>query len=208
MPVPDGLDLRAAALIMVLSTAYGLIHEAARLRPGESILVHSAAGGVGTVARLAGAAAVYGVVSRPDKADHARAHGYGEVYLERDFEAQVRRASGGRGVDVFLDPVGGDIWRRSLGTLALFGRAISFGNASGADPWTADMAQWAPRALSVHGFSILSLGTAAPRRLRALTEAALRRGHAGWRNRADHRRVSLGAGGGGPPADRQPRQHR
>jgi len=179
LPVPDGLDLpSAASLITVLPTAYALVHDVARIRSGESILIQSAAGGVGTVAgqvaRLAGAAAVYGVVSRPEKVEYALGYGYDEVFLEADFDERVRQATGGRGVDVVLDPVGGETWRRGLASLAVFGRAVAFGNASGAKPWAAGLAELAPRSLGVHGFSILSLAAASPERLRVLAGAALR----------------------------------
>jgi NADPH2:quinone reductase len=86
----------------------------------------------------------------------------------------VRRATGGRGVDLVLDPVGGDTLRRGLEVLAAFGRLVSFGNASGADPWHAGQADLAVRGLSVSGFSVLSLAWTAPDTLRELTARALR----------------------------------
>src|ERR1044072_8004584 len=80
-PLPQGLDLRTAATLpTVLPTAHALLHEVGRLRAGESVLVHGAAGGIGTVAgqlaRAAGAGAVYGVVSTDAKAEYALEHGY------------------------------------------------------------------------------------------------------------------------------------
>src|SRR4051812_42063153 len=102
-PLPSGMDLRTAATLpIVLPTAYALIHSVGRLQPGETLLVQGAAGGIGTVAgqlaRLAGAGAVYGVVSSAAKAEFARLHGYDEVYVG-EFEAPVRAATDGRGVD-------------------------------------------------------------------------------------------------------------
>jgi NADPH2:quinone reductase len=177
--VPDALDLRdAAALGTVLATGYALLHEVARLREGETVLVQGAAGGVGTVtgqlARAAGAGRVFGVVSRPEKATHAKESGYDEILVGEDFDEQVLRATDGRGVDVSLDPVGGESWRRSVAALARFGRAVSFGNASDATAWSAGMAELAPRGLSVAGFSILALAASDPARLRVLTERAFR----------------------------------
>ncbi|WP_042379255.1 quinone oxidoreductase family protein [Streptacidiphilus melanogenes] len=177
--VPEALGLRdAAALGTVLATGYALLHEVARLREGETVLVQGAAGGVGTVtgqlARAAGAGRVFGVVSRPEKAAHAKDSGYDEILVGEDFDEQVLRATDGRGVDIALDPVGGESWRRSVAALARFGRAVSFGNAGDAKAWSAGFAELAPRGLSVAGFSILGLAAADPARLRVLTEQAFR----------------------------------
>ncbi|RNG34805.1 quinone oxidoreductase family protein [Streptomyces botrytidirepellens] len=176
-PLPEGLDPRAAATFpTVLPTAHALLHEVGRLRAGESVLVHGAAGGIGTVAgqlaRAAGAGAVYGVVSSAAKAGHALEHGYDEVFTTDTFPDDVHRATGGRGVDLLLDPVGGDTLRRGLDTLAVFGRLVSFGNASGAEPWHVGQADLAAQGRSVAGFSILALAQSAPEALRSLTERA------------------------------------
>ncbi|MGV4983130.1 quinone oxidoreductase family protein [Streptomyces sp. NRAIS4] len=175
-PVPSGLDLRTAATLpAVLPTAYALVHTVGRLQPGESVLVQSAAGGIGTavgqLARAAGAGAVYGVVSSAAKAAHAKNHGYDEVFTGA-FQEPVREATGGRGVDLVLDPVGGDTLRAGLASLAVFGRLVSFGNASGAEPWSVGQAELAPLGVSVSGFSILTLTTSAPDTLRRLVEQA------------------------------------
>ncbi|MPY37955.1 zinc-binding dehydrogenase [Streptomyces adustus] len=177
--LPDGVDLRTAATVpTVLPTAHALVHEVGRLRAGESVLVQGAAGGIGTavgqLVRAAGAGAVYGVTSSKAKAEYALAHGYDDVFLAEAFDQDVRRATGGRGVDLVLDPVGGDTLRRGLDALAAFGRLVSFGNASGAEPWRAGQADLAPRALSVSGFSVLALAATAPDALRELTARALR----------------------------------
>ncbi|OKK16191.1 quinone oxidoreductase [Streptomyces sp. CB00455] len=177
--LPDGLGLRIAATVpTVLPTAHALIHEVGRLRAGESVLVHGAAGGIGTavgqLARAAGAGAVYGVVSTDTKADYALRHGYDEVFRADTFAEDVRRATGGRGVDLILDPVGGDTLRRGLGALAVFGRLVSFGNASGAAPWQVGQPELYAQGRSISGFSVLALAQSAPGAVRALTEAALR----------------------------------
>ncbi|MFI2200462.1 zinc-binding alcohol dehydrogenase family protein [Streptomyces sp. NPDC020192] len=179
-PLPEGLDLRTAATLpTVLPTAHALIHEAGRLLPGESVLVQGAAGGIGTVAgqlaRAAGAGAVYGVVSSAAKAGHALTYGYDEVFTADSFPEEVRRATGGRGVDLVLDPVGGDTLRRGLDALAVFGRLASFGNASGAEPWHVGQAELYGQGHAVVGFSILALAQSAPQALRSLAERAFRR---------------------------------
>ncbi|MFI5797927.1 zinc-binding alcohol dehydrogenase family protein [Streptomyces sp. NPDC051677] len=178
-PLPEGMDLRTAATLpTVVPTAHALLHEAGGLRAGQTVLVHGAAGGIGTVAgqlaRAAGAAAVYGVVSSSAKAGHALEHGYDEVFSADTFDDDVRRATAGRGVDLVLDPVGGDTLRRGLDALAVYGRLVSFGNASGAEPWHVGQPELYARGLSVGGFSILALAQSAPDALRALAERAFR----------------------------------
>ncbi|MFF1476552.1 zinc-binding alcohol dehydrogenase family protein [Streptomyces sp. NPDC058301] len=176
-PVPQGLGLRTAATLpTVLPTAHALVHEVGRLTPGESVLVQGAAGGVGTVvgqiARLAGAGAVYGVVSSEAKAAYAREHGYDDAFLTASFAEDVRRATGGRGVDLVLDPVGGETLRQGLDALALFGRLVSYGNAGGGEPWRVGQPELYPGARSVAGFSILGLAAGAPDALRELAGRA------------------------------------
>jgi len=180
-PLPAGVDLRTGATLpTVLPTAYALLHKVGRLQPGETVLVQGAAGGVGTVlgqlAKAAGAGAVYGVVSSAAKAKYALDHGYDDVFAgpsdEAFFVDEVKAATSGRGVDLALDPVGGETLRGSLASLAPFGRLVSFGNASSAEPWTVGQPELYPTGLSVGGFSILTLARTAPAELRALAERA------------------------------------
>ncbi|MFF2551045.1 zinc-binding alcohol dehydrogenase family protein [Nocardia sp. NPDC058058] len=176
-PVPEGVDLRTAATLpTVLPTAYALVHTVGRVQPGETVLVQAAAGGVGTVvgqvAKLAGAGAVYGVVSSAAKADYARKLGYDDAFLTGTFDDDVRAATDGRGVDLVLDPVGGETLRRSLDALALFGRLVSFGNASGEPAWQIGQPELYPRGRSIAGFSILSLTASEPRVLREIASHA------------------------------------
>ncbi|MGW2745132.1 quinone oxidoreductase family protein [Streptomyces sp. NPDC001450] len=175
-PLPSGVDLRTGATLpTVLPTAHALIHTVGRLQPGETVLVQGAAGGVGTVAgrlaRAAGAGTVYGVVSSAAKAAYAKEHGYDEVFVGA-FQDPVRQATGGRGVDLVLDPVGGDTLRAGLASLAPFGRLVSFGNAGSAEPWTVGQPELYPLGISVAGFSILTLARTAPAELRRLSEQA------------------------------------
>ncbi|MET7934756.1 zinc-binding dehydrogenase [Streptomyces sp. NPDC005322] len=175
--LPEGVSPRTGATLpTVLPTAHALLHEVGRVREGETVLIHGAAGGVGTVAgqlaRLAGADKVYGVVSRPEKAEEALKYGYDEVFVGDRFPEDIRRATGGRGVDLALDPVGGDTLRRSLAATAVFGRLVSFGNASGEAPWQVGQSELYPGSRTVSGFSILELAQAAPAALRALAGRA------------------------------------
>ncbi|MFF3992696.1 zinc-binding alcohol dehydrogenase family protein [Streptomyces cyaneofuscatus] len=98
------------------------------------MLVHAAAGGVGSVAaqlaRSLGAAAVYGTVSTKEKAEYASRFGYDEVFLRDGFPDAVREATSGRGVDLILDPIGGPTRLASFEALAPFGRVAVYGEAA------------------------------------------------------------------------------
>ena len=142
--VPDSVDLETAAAVMLQgTTAHYLTHSTFALKQGDTALVHAAAGGAGLmvtqIARLCGAK-VYGTVGNEQKAKLAREAGAHEVinYRERDFEAEIKRLTAGRGVDVVYDSVGRDTFERSLnclrprGCLALFG--FSSGSVAPFDP--------------------------------------------------------------------------
>lgn len=136
VPIPNGVESTDAAVLPVQGlTAYQTLLEAGNLQPGESVLVHAAAGGVGglvvQLARLR-RADVIGTASTPDKLRHIGESGATAVdYTRDDWPQRVRDATGGRGVDLILDSVGGAVTTRSLECLAPFGRMVSFGAASG-----------------------------------------------------------------------------
>lgn len=137
---PAGLDAQHAAAAMLQGlTAHYLTHSTYPLRPGETALIHAAAGGTGQLlvqlAKRRGAR-VIGTVSTPEKADLARAAGADEVilYTQADFEAETRRLTGGRGVDVVYDSVGKATFDKSLGCLRLRGMLVLFGQSSGGVP--------------------------------------------------------------------------
>jgi NADPH2:quinone reductase len=134
-PLPDRLSYdEGAALPMNYLTALFALQERAQLLPGETVLVHGAAGGVGTaaiqVARGLGAKTI-GVVSTSQKADFARAAGADETVLVDGFKDAVHTLTGGRGVAVVLDVVGGDAFTDSLRCLAEQGRLLVVGFAAG-----------------------------------------------------------------------------
>lgn len=135
--LPDSVQYSSAAALPVQGlTAYQTLRDTGRLQPGESVLVHAAAGGVGSLAvqlaRLLGAETVIGTASRPAKLDHIRGLGTTAVdYTETDWPQQVLEATGGRGVNIVLDSVGGRVGSQSLECLAPFGRIVVFGAASG-----------------------------------------------------------------------------
>ncbi|MEW1864978.1 NADPH:quinone oxidoreductase family protein [Streptomyces sp. NPDC088194] len=140
LPAPEALDdAEAAALHIGYQTGWFGLHRRAALRPGETLLVHAAAGGVGSAAVQLGKAAgatVIGVVGGPEKAEAARELG-ADVVVDRraeDFVAVVKEATGGRGADVVYDPVGGDAYTRSTKCIAFEGRIVVVGFTSGTVP--------------------------------------------------------------------------
>ncbi|NBM17945.1 NADPH:quinone oxidoreductase family protein [Streptomyces sp. GC420] len=140
LPAPDALDdAEAAALHIGYQTGWFGLHRRAALRAGETLLVHAAAGGVGSAAVQLGKAAgatVIGVVGGAEKAAVARELGCDLVIDRRtdDIVAAVKEATGGRGADVIYDPVGGDAYRASAKCVAFEGRIVVVGFASGSIP--------------------------------------------------------------------------
>ncbi|MGX1914854.1 NADPH:quinone oxidoreductase family protein [Streptomyces phaeochromogenes] len=140
LPAPEALDdAEAAALHIGYQTGWFGLHRRARLEAGETLLVHAAAGGVGSAAVQLGKAAgakVIGVVGGADKAAVARELGCDVVVDRRaeDVVAAVKGATGGRGADVIYDPVGGDAYTQSTKVVAFEGRIVVVGFASGSIP--------------------------------------------------------------------------
>jgi NADPH2:quinone reductase len=137
-PLPDAITFeQGAALPMNYLTAQFALATRAQLREGETVLVHGAAGGVGTatiqVAKGYGAR-VIGVVSTEEKATVAKAAGADEVVLVDGFLAAVTELTGGSGVDVVVDVVGGDLMTDSLRAMAPLGRLLVVGFTAGAIP--------------------------------------------------------------------------
>jgi NADPH:quinone reductase len=133
--LPDRLSYdEGAALPMNYLTGLFALQERGQVRPGETVLVHGAAGGVGTatlqVAKGLGARTI-GVVSTPGRATYARAAGADETVLADGFKEAVRELTDGRGVDVVVDVVGGDAFTDSLRCLAEQGRLLVVGFAAG-----------------------------------------------------------------------------
>lgn len=135
--VPDGLDsVDIAALIFKGLTVEYLIHRCVPVTAGNTVLLHAAAGGVGSIAcqwlsHLG--ATVIGTVSSSEKASFAEANGcnHAIVYTDDDFQTRVSEITGGKGVDVVYDSVGADTFAKSLDCLRPRGTMVSFGEASG-----------------------------------------------------------------------------
>jgi NADPH2:quinone reductase len=137
VPLPSSLsDVKAAALMLKGMTASFLLHDVYAVKPGDQVLVHAAAGGVGQLlcrwAKAIGAI-VIGVTSTEAKAEAARRVGCDAALLagRADLVEEARRLTGGRGFDVVYDAVGADTFETSIACLAPRGHLVSFGQASG-----------------------------------------------------------------------------
>jgi NADPH2:quinone reductase len=139
-PVPDGMpDEKAAALYLTYQTGHVGLHRRANLQPGEWLLVHAGAGGVGSAAIQLGKAAGARVIATAGgerKTQVCKDLGADVVidYLAEDFVPVVKEATGGRGADVVYDPVGGDVFDKSRKCIAFEGRLVVVGFTSGRIP--------------------------------------------------------------------------
>lgn len=138
--LPDAIDFKTAAAMMLQGlTAQYLLRRAYRVQPGDTLLIHAAAGGVGLIvcqwAKALGAN-VIGTVSSDEKAALARAHGCDHpiIYTRENFTQRVREITGGEGVPVVYDSIGKDTFFGSLDCLRPLGMMVTFGNASGPVP--------------------------------------------------------------------------
>jgi len=140
VPVPPHLDLKlAAAVILQGMTAHYLSHSAFPLKAGDTALIHAAAGGTGLLLTQMASqigARVIATVSTEEKAALARAAGAHDIilYTHSDFEAETKRLTSGRGVDVVYDSVGKTTFEKSLNVLRPRGMMVLFGGSSGAVP--------------------------------------------------------------------------
>ncbi|HEX6735766.1 MAG TPA: quinone oxidoreductase [Azonexus sp.] len=140
LKLPDGIDFKTAAAMMLqgLTAAY-LLRRTYRVQPGDPVLIHAAAGGVGLIAcqwAKALGATVIGTVGSAAKGELAKAHGCDHVinYSTENFTQRVRDITGGDGVPVVYDGVGKDTFMGSLDSLRPLGMMVTYGNASGPVP--------------------------------------------------------------------------
>nr|WP_272919881.1 zinc-binding dehydrogenase [Streptomyces sp. SID4948] len=168
----DGISLRdGGGAALALTTAYGVLAGAARLTPGDTVLIHAAAGGVGSaaaqIARALGAAAVHGTVSSAAKADYAKRFGYDAVHLRDGFAAHISD------VDIVLDPIGGPVRQTSLAVLAPFGRLAVYGEAARRPDLTLPVLTFRRHNRTLAGYDITDLATRAPTLVRSHALSAL-----------------------------------
>jgi NADPH2:quinone reductase len=140
LPVPEAMtDADAAALMIIYQTSYFGLHYRAQLQPGETLLVHGGAGGVGTSAIQLGkqaGAKVIATAGTAGKLEVCKRAGADHAinYRDDDFVVAVKELTGGRGADVIYDPVGGDVFDASTRCIAFGGRLLVIGFASGRIP--------------------------------------------------------------------------
>ena len=156
VPIPDALtDQQAAAALLQGMTAQYLAYTTYPIRPGDTVLIHAGAGGVGLLltqmARRRGARVIT-TVSTQEKAQLSRQNGADEVilYTQTDFADEVKKLTGGQGVHAVYDSVGQSTFEGSLNSLRPLGTMVSFGNASGA------VGPFAPALLSAKGSLMLT----------------------------------------------------
>ncbi|MCX7802613.1 MAG: zinc-binding dehydrogenase [Meiothermus ruber] len=134
-PVPDDLPDEAVSGLTALVTAYNILTWAGRLQPNETVLVHAAAGGVGSLAvqmaKALGAGLVIGTVGHPAKAGFVRSLGADAVVGYEGFAEQVLERTQQKGADLILDSVAGEVFSQGMRCLAPFGRLVVYGHASG-----------------------------------------------------------------------------
>ncbi len=178
-PLPDTVSTETGAAFPIAGiTAYNILALAGRLAPGETVVVHSAAGGVGTtasqLARLLGAGLVIGTVGTAAKAQAAREAGCHEVIVrgEEDVAVRVNELTAGAGADVILDSIAGPTLTGGFDYLAPFGRLVAFGISSG-EPGQALSSQLHPLNRAVVGYSSGHYRRYRPDALRPAAEAVL-----------------------------------
>lgn len=178
-PIDSSIPDEAAASALMLVTAYNCLTLAGRLAPGDSVLVHAAAGGVGSIAvqmaRKLGAGRIFATAGNQEKLALARQAGADVAidYTKEDVGQTVLAATDGRGVDLILDSVAGDIFNNSLLALATFGRHVIYGIASG-KPGTALTNFLHPENRAVVGYSTGNYLKNKPEALRPGVEASLK----------------------------------
>ncbi|HXF34344.1 MAG TPA: zinc-binding dehydrogenase [Candidatus Acidoferrales bacterium] len=179
VPVDDAISDEAAASSTVLVTAYNLLTLVGRLQRGESVLIHAAAGGVGStavqMAKQLGVGKIFATAGGEQKLKIARDLGADVAidYVKDDFAKAIADATGGTGVDVVLDAVGGDVFVKGLPVLANFGRYCVYGQSSGSPgSLTTDLLHRSNRA--VLGYSSGHYRRNRPAAIRPAIEAALK----------------------------------
>lgn len=174
-PVPDTLSDEQVSGLTVLVTAYNILTWAGRLQKGETVLVHAAAGGVGSTAvQLAKAmgATVIGTASSPEKLEFIRQLGADHALLYTNFAPKVLEITES-GADVILDSIAGETFNQGLACLAPFGRLVVFGHASG-EAGTLDTRPLHRQTKAVIGYSSGHYRRSRPELLRPTVEAVFK----------------------------------
>jgi NADPH2:quinone reductase len=162
IPIPNSISFEHAAAVPVqVLTAWHILHTAHRTGPGQTVLVHSAAGGVGIIAvqiAKAAGARVIGTVSSASKAALVKEYGADDAinYATGDFAAEANRLTNGRGVDLILDAVGATTMDKGLTCLAPFGHLVLYGRAGG-PPEPLNVFKLFEKSIKVSGFVLYTV---------------------------------------------------
>lgn len=178
-PISDQIDEKtAAAAPTVLFTSYCLLKKVAQMEKGETVLIHSAAGGVGTtavqMAKQLGAKTVIGTVSKDEKREIVSEAGADFVlnYQNVDWIEKMKEITDGEGVSVILDPIGGEVRKKSFQCLSPFGKIVNFGNASGKKA-EFNGSELYSQCQSILGFSFGKLRRLRPEKVKEIAKEAL-----------------------------------
>jgi NADPH:quinone reductase len=161
IPLPDSVSFEEGAAFPIQTlTAWFMIHTCHHMTPGQTVVVHSAAGGVGIVAMQiakAAGARVIGTVSSDAKIPITKQYGADEVinYETHDFAKEVMRITGGKGADLNLDAIGKPTFEKGISCMAPFGHLILYGRAGGA-PDKLDVFRLFQNAVKVSGFVLMT----------------------------------------------------
>ena len=167
LPVPQSLSFEeAAAFPEVFITAHLALHVFGRLAPGETVLIHAAAGGVGTAAvqiAKATGARIFATASSDEKLLRVRGLGAEVIinYTKQDFLDEVKKQTDGKGVDLVLESVGGEVFEKSLQCLRPMGRLVAYGTSGGKEGVLKPI-DVRRSSLTVGGFSFGALSVSRP----------------------------------------------
>ncbi|MEO4053083.1 zinc-binding dehydrogenase [Solibacillus sp. CAU 1738] len=172
--IPQSVSFEQAASMPTVSIlAYILLHEVAQVKPTDSILIHSASGGVGTVltqfAKLAGVEQIFATVGNKGKAAYVKSLGADYVYTYENFVEEVLTQTNQKGVTVVFDSVAGSITQQSLSCLANYGTLVQFGNSSG-QAGTISTSDVHSSCRNIKGFSLGTTRKEDPKRLAPIVE--------------------------------------
>lgn len=176
--IPESLSLEQAATLPTVGILSDiLLHEIGQVKKSDTVVIHSAAGGVGSMlvqfAKLAGVQTVIGTVGNLDKADYVKNLGADAVYTYDTFSEEVLAQTNHRGAQVIFDSVAGEITSRSLDCLALYGTLVQFGNSSG-KPGVFKTSDVHSSCRNVKGFSLGTTRKHDPARLAPVAEKVIK----------------------------------
>jgi NADPH:quinone reductase len=175
--IPDNLSLEQAATMPTVSIlSHILLYEIGQVKETDTIVIHSAAGGVGSIlvqlAKLAGVQKIIGTVGNLNKENYVKKLGVDNVYTYETFAEEVLKQTNNQGANIIFDSVAGEVTSRSLECLALYGTLVQFGNSSG-KPGTFKTSDVHSSCRNIKGFSLGTTRKHHPARLAPVAEKVL-----------------------------------